>query len=72
MQKSTYLLLAGISMFLTRFLRAQGTLPVYSDYLSDNIFMVHPSAAGIGNSAKVRLTHRQQWNGVSDSPHCKQ
>jgi len=68
MQKSIYLLLAGISMFLTQFLGAQGTLPVYSDYLSDNIFMVHPSAAGIGNSAKVRLTHRQQWNGVSDSP----
>ena len=62
MQKSIYLLLAGISMFLTQFLGAQGTLPVYSDYLSDNIFMVHPSAAGIGNSAKVNYTWGKRSN----------
>jgi len=47
---------------------AQGTLPIYTDYLSDNIFMVHPSAAGIGHYTKLRMTHRQQWNGNSDSP----
>ncbi|MCF6214202.1 MAG: type IX secretion system membrane protein PorP/SprF [Flavobacteriaceae bacterium] len=43
------------------FLEAQETLPVYSDYLSDNIYLVHPAAAGIGNCAKLRITHRQQW-----------
>ncbi|MET2985676.1 PorP/SprF family type IX secretion system membrane protein [Aureibaculum conchae] len=48
--------------------KAQGTLPVYTDYLSDNVFLLHPSAAGIGNCAKLRLTHRQQWSGVSESP----
>lgn len=48
--------------------KAQGTLPIYTDYLSDNVFLVHPSAAGIGNCAKLRLTHRQQWSGVSDAP----
>ena len=42
-------------------LKAQETLPVYSDYLSDNIYLVHPAAAGIGNCAKLRITHRQQW-----------
>jgi len=47
---------------------AQGTLPIYSDYLSDNIFLVHPSAAGIGNSGKLRLTHRQQWSDNTDAP----
>jgi len=48
--------------------RAQETLPIYSDYLSDNVFLVHPSAAGIGNCAKLRLTQRQQWSGNSDAP----
>ncbi len=46
----------------------QETLPIYSDYLSDNVFLVHPSAAGIGNCAKVRLTARSQWQGVEDAP----
>jgi len=67
-QKILHTYLLGIGLLFGQFLIAQGTLPVYSDYLSDNIFMVHPSAAGIGNSAKIRLTHRQQWNDVGDSP----
>jgi len=50
------------------FLQAQETLPIYSDYLSDNVFLVHPSAAGIGNCAKLRLTARSQWAGVEDAP----
>ncbi len=48
--------------------KAQGTLPIYTDYLSDNVFLLHPSAAGIGNCAKLRLTHRQQWSAVADAP----
>ncbi|MDJ0646148.1 MAG: type IX secretion system membrane protein PorP/SprF [Flavobacteriaceae bacterium] len=47
---------------------AQGTFPIYSDYLSDNIYIIHPTAAGLGNSAKLRLTHRQQWSGNEDAP----
>jgi len=47
---------------------AQETLPIYSDYLSDNVYLIHPSAAGIGNCAKVRLTARQQWAGIPNSP----
>ena len=49
-------------------IKAQGTLPIYSDYLSDNIYLVHPAAAGIGNNGKLRLTHRQQWSGNEDAP----
>ncbi|TXD47923.1 type IX secretion system membrane protein PorP/SprF [Polaribacter sp. IC073] len=48
--------------------QAQETLPIYTDYLSDNVFLVHPSAAGIGNSSKLRLTTRQQWIGVPNAP----
>lgn len=49
-------------------MESQETFPVYSDYLSDNVFLIHPSAAGIGNCAKLRLTYRQQWVGVEDAP----
>ena len=48
--------------------QSQETLPIYQDYLSDNLFLVHPSAAGIGNSSKLRLTARQQWSGIPDAP----
>ena len=47
---------------------AQEGMPVYSDYLTDNYYLIHPSMAGVANCAKVRLTARQQWFGVDDAP----
>lgn len=47
---------------------SQQTLPIYSDYLSDNVYLVHPAAAGVGNTAKLRFTARQQWAGIADAP----
>lgn len=47
---------------------SQQTLPIYQDYLADNVFLVHPSAAGIGNSGKIRFTARNQWAGVENAP----
>ncbi len=49
-------------------IKAQETLPVYSDYLSDNVYLLHPAAAGVGNCAKLRLTHRAQWTGSDEAP----
>lgn len=49
-------------------INAQETLPIYSDYLSDNVYLVHPAAAGVGNCGKIRLTARSQWSGVGDAP----
>jgi len=47
---------------------AQGTLPIYADYLSDNVYLVHPAAAGIGTCGKARFTARQQWAGIPNAP----
>ena len=47
---------------------SQEVLPVYSDYLSDNYYLLHPSMAGAASCAKVRLTARQQWFGQEDAP----
>lgn len=57
-----------ISLCFLANLSAQETLPIYSDYLSDNVYLVHPSAAGIGNTGKLRFTARQQWQGIKDAP----
>ncbi len=57
-----------VSLFFMIELSAQGTLPIYSDYLSDNVYLVHPSAAGVGNTGKLRFTARQQWAGIKDAP----
>ena len=49
-------------------LEAQEGLPIYSDYLTDNYYLIHPSMAGVANCNKVRLTGRQQWFGQDNAP----
>lgn len=46
----------------------QESFPVYSDYLSDNVYLVHPAAAGIGNCGKIRFTYRKQWADAQEAP----
>ncbi len=65
LKKVIFILVFVIGGFIAN---AQETLPIYSDYLSDNVYLVHPSAAGIGNCGKIRLTARSQWAGVSNAP----
>ena len=47
---------------------SQEVLPVYSDYLSDNYFLLHPSMAGAARCDKLRLTASQQRFGEKDAP----
>lgn len=47
---------------------SQEGLPIYTDYLTDNYYLIHPSMAGAANCSKVRLTARQQWFGQDDAP----
>ena len=63
--KKSYLVLI---VLITQFSFSQEGLPVYSDYLTDNYYLLHPSMAGIANCTKLRLTGRQQWFGQSDAP----
>ncbi|MGB1451136.1 MAG: PorP/SprF family type IX secretion system membrane protein [Marinirhabdus sp.] len=55
---SVIALLAAYSVFPAA---AQEGLPVYSDYLSDNFYLLHPSMAGAAVHHQVRVTGRQQW-----------
>ena len=58
----------SLVLFVIGFANAQEGVPVYSDYLSDNYYLIHPSMAGAANCAKVRLTARKQWFGQEDAP----
>lgn len=62
------LLLLVSSLFISQFSVAQEGMSVYSDYLTDNYYLIHPSMAGAANCAKVRLTARQQWTDENNSP----
>lgn len=55
-------------LLLTQLTIAQEGIAVYSDYLSDNYYLLHPSMAGSSNCAKIRLTSRQQWTSQPESP----
>ncbi len=58
-----------ILFFATANTSAQYQLPVYTDYLTDNYYLLHPAMAGAHfEGAKVRLTHRAQWQGVQNAP----
>lgn len=63
-----YCLIASLALF-TQIGNAQEGLPIYSDYLTDNYYLIHPSMAGVSNCAKVRLTARQQWFGQDEAPN---
>lgn len=43
-------------------------LPVFTQYLADNNFVVSPAYAGIGDNLKVRGNALTQWVGIKDAP----
>lgn len=59
----------AVALLATQIGQAQeGGLPIYSDYLSDNYYLIHPAMAGLKNSTQIRGAIRQQWGGVDDAP----
>ncbi|WP_309640663.1 type IX secretion system membrane protein PorP/SprF [Flavobacterium sp.] len=61
-------LLLLIVLFVSQFSFSQEGIAVYSDYLSDNYYLLHPSMAGASSCSKIRMTGRQQWFGQKDAP----
>ena len=43
-------------------------VPVATQYLADNPFIISPSFAGIGDNFRINLNGYKQWVGVADSP----
>lgn len=57
-----------IVFLLSQYSFSQEGIAVYSDYLSDNYYLIHPSMAGAANCTKLRFTARKQWFDQSDAP----
>ncbi len=54
--------------FLKISLKAQEGIPIYYDYLTDNLTLIHPAMAGASRCSKIRINGRMQWVGVEDFP----
>ena len=65
--KFNKLLFLGL-LFITQSAFSQEGIAVYTDYLTDNYYLIHPSMAGASNCAKLRLTGRQQWARQEQAP----
>ena len=63
--KKYYVILA---LFMAQFATAQEGIPVYLDYLQDNLYLLHPSMAGASQTSKLRGTARSQWAGLENAP----
>ncbi|MDO1500469.1 type IX secretion system membrane protein PorP/SprF [Winogradskyella maritima] len=61
----------GLAMLSASFcsVRAQElNLPVWTQYLADNAFVVSPTFAGIGDNLKIRANGLTQWVGIKGAP----
>lgn len=59
-----------MALFLGCRLYAQEGLPIYTDYLTDNYYLVHPAMAGAELfGGKIRMTARKQWFDQEDAPN---
>ena len=43
-------------------------LPVFTQYLADNPFVIAPTFAGIGDNLRIRANGLTQWVGIKDAP----
>ena len=44
-------------------------LPVFTQYLADNPFVVSPTYAGIGDNLRIRANGLTQWVGIPNAPN---
>lgn len=64
--KYTYFTL--LLVVATQFAFSQDGIPIYQEYLADNLYLIHPSMAGAASHNQIRLTNRQQWFDVDNAP----
>nr|WP_294785289.1 type IX secretion system membrane protein PorP/SprF [uncultured Flavobacterium sp.] len=60
----TFLLINSISGYSQEL-----NLPVFTQYLADNPFILSPTFAGIGDNLRIRANGLTQWVGIKDAPN---
>jgi type IX secretion system PorP/SprF family membrane protein len=59
-----------ISLFFSLSSIAQEGLPIYTDYLTENYYLLHPSMAGVNlEGIKIRMTSRKHWLDQPNAPN---
>lgn len=61
-----YLLI--VTAALTKLNSQELNLPVFTQYLADNHFVISPTFAGIGDNIKIRANGLTQWVGIKGAP----
>ena len=64
--KKIYLILF---ILLSQMAYSQDGIPIYSDYFTDNLYLLHPSMAGAASYNQIRLTARNQWFDQNEAPN---
>ena len=63
-----HLLILFIFLFSSN-LKSQEGLPIYTDYLTENYYLLHPAMAGVNlEGIKIRLSTRKYWLDQTDAP----
>lgn len=62
-------IVGAILLIYSGWSQAQDGVPVLYDYLTDNIYLLHPAQAGMGFSGKLRLTAGRQWLSEGEAPN---
>lgn len=57
-----------LALLVSQFATSQEGIPVHLDYLQDNLYLLHPSTAGVSQTSKLRLSARSQWAGLENAP----
>jgi type IX secretion system PorP/SprF family membrane protein len=62
------LFLSLVLMAVTTGYSQELNLPVFTQYLADNPFVLSPAYAGIGDNLRIRVNGLTQWVGIKDAP----
>lgn len=66
--KMRKVIIALLLLFVVNSYGQELNLPVFTQYLADNNFVVSPTYAGIGDNLKVRANGLTQWVGIKGAP----
>ena len=59
-----------LSIILSTTIKSQEGLPIYTDYLTENYYLLHPSMAGVNlEGIKLRMTSRKHWLDQPNAPN---
>ncbi|TDP04227.1 type IX secretion system PorP/SprF family membrane protein [Flavobacterium sp. 245] len=61
-------ILSLVLMAVTTSYSQELNLPVFTQYLADNPFVLSPAYAGVGDNFRIRANGLTQWVGIKDAP----